>query len=130
MVRILCRPLYTPITQDYEDFIGRYTSDNPYNPQFHLTIDYEDEALESTVIRFCKNLNRKIESEPGYFQSLFNQSIENVIAENSSGLNHEQLAQLRQLAHIEGQTIEKVSPMTRQEVDYLRVEHEFDGPAF
>ena len=122
--------VYTPITQDYEDFIGRYTSDNPYNPQFHLTIDYEDEALESTVIRFCKNLNRKIESEPGYFQSLFNQSIENVIAENSSGLNHEQLAQLRQLAHIEGQTIEKVSPMTRQEVDYLRVEHEFDGPAF
>ena len=37
--------VYTPITQDYEDFIGRYTSDNPYNPQFHLTIDYEDEAL-------------------------------------------------------------------------------------
>lgn len=122
--------VYTPITQDYEDFKARYFADNPNNRSFYLTMSYEDAALAFTVERFCKNLNRKIESEPGYFQSLFNQNIESVIAENSSGLNHEQLAQLCQLAHIEGQTIEKVSPMTRQEVDYLRVEHGFDGPAF
>ena len=122
--------VYTPITQDYEDFIGRYTSDNPYNPQFHLTMDYENEALESTVIRFCKNLNRKIENEPSYFQGLFNKDIEMVIAENSQGLDNDQLDQLRQLAHIKVQNYEEASLVKRQQANNPCIENEYNGPAF
>ena len=111
-------------------FIGRYTSDNPYNPQFHLTMDYEDEALESTVIRFCKNLNRKIENEPSYFQGLFNKDIEMVIAENSQGLDNDQLDQLRQLAHIKVQNYEEASLVKRQQANNPCIENEYNGPAF
>ena len=52
--------VYTPITQDYEDFIGRYTSDNPYNPQFHLTMDYENEALSPPWYGSVKTLIAKL----------------------------------------------------------------------
>ena len=122
--------IYTPITQDYEDFKKRYTSDNPHNPQFYLALDYEDEALSSTVTRFCKNINRKIAGEPSYFQGLFNKDIEMVIAENSQGLDNDQLDQLRQLAHIKVQNKEEALPIVRQEAHYPSVDNGYDGPNF
>lgn len=122
--------IYTPITQDYEDFKKRYTSDNPHNPQFYLALDYEDEALSSTVTRFCKNINRKIAGEPSYFQGLFNKDIEMVIAENSQGLDNDQLDQLRQLAHIKVQNYEEASLVKRQQANNPCIENEYNGPAF
>lgn len=122
--------IYTPITQDYDDFKKRYISDNPHNPQFYLRLDYEDEALSSTVTRFCKNINRKIADEPSYFQGLFNKDIEMVIAENSQGLDNDQLDQLRQLAHIKVQNYEEASLVKRQQANNPCIENEYNGPAF
>ena len=66
-------------------------------------MDYEDEALSPPWYGSVKTLIAKLRMKPSYFQGLFNKDIEMVIAENSQGLDNDQLDQLRQLAHIKVQ---------------------------
>ena len=53
-----------------------------------------------------------------------------VIAENSQGLDNDQLDQLRQLAHIKVQNYEEASLVKRQQANNPCIENEYNGPAF